>query len=152
MRKNLVVKLGVIAVLAMAVAVVSAQATNPRFGKWKMKQDAPPPAINIMTYEPYGDGGMRITVESTNSKGEKSKWGYVTMFDGEFRPVTGQSGNNETAVEIIDERTTKITNKRDGEVRQVIINQLTEDLNTINNEYRRADGTVSHAVYERIKE
>lgn len=114
---NLVAALAVMA----AVADASGQTTNPGFGVWKLKSDAPPPSVNIMTYEPYGDGGMRITVESTNSRGRESKWGYVTMFDGVFRPVTGQE-NDETAVEVVNERTTRISNMRNDRLSQVIIN------------------------------
>ncbi len=128
--------------------------SNPRFGVWQLESDNPPPFINIMTYEPYGDGGMKITVASTNADGESNEWSYVTMFDGEFHPVEGQE-NAETAVEVIDERTNHILNARGGEVYQVIVNVLSEDGNTINNEYRRTleDGTerVSHAVYRRIE-
>ena len=154
-KRQLTVNLVAAIALVMAAADASGQTTNPRFGVWKMKSDAPPPSINIMTYESYGDGGMRITVESTNSRGRESKWGYVTMFDGVFRPVTGQEGA-ETAVEIVNERTTRISNKRNGRVSQVIINTLSEDGNTINNEYVRMDENgnivrVSHAVYERIR-
>ncbi len=154
MRKhNLTVNLAAAVTLLAVVADASGQTTNPRFGVWKLKSDAPPPAINIMTYEPYGDGGMSITVESTNSTGRESKWSYVTMFDGVFRPVTGREGA-ETAVEIVDDRTTRISNKRDGRVYQVIINMLSEDGNTINNEYVRLNENgdivrITHAVYER---
>lgn len=127
---------------------------NPRFGAWQLESDRPPPYSNIMTYEPWGDGGMKITVTTTNADGEESSWGYATLFDGEFRPVEGQEGAT-TAVEIVDERTNRILNARDGEVYQVIINVLSEDGNTIDNEYRRMrdDGTesVSHAVYRRIE-
>jgi len=129
-------------------------AANPRFGRWRLESDSPPPASNVMTYEPYGDGGMKITVASVNAEGEANEWSYVTMFDGEFRPVEGQE-NAETAVEVIDERTNRILNARDGEVYQVIINVLSEDGNTIDNEYRRTmpDGAerVSHAGYRRIE-
>lgn len=154
-KRNLTVILAAAVTLLAVVADASGQNTNPRFGVWKMKSDAPPPAINIMTYEAYGDGGMSITVESTNSGGRESKWGYVTMFDGVFRPVTGREGA-ETAVEIVDDRTTRISNKRNGRVSQVIINVLSEDGNTINNEYVRLDEDgdivrVTHAVYERIR-
>ncbi len=135
-------------------AVVTAQTTNPRFGRWKMKSDEPPPALNIMTYEPYGDGGMRITVEATNAKGEKRKWGYVTLFDGKYRPMTGDTTTEETAVEVVDSRTNKIMNKTGDRV-NVIMNVLSDDGNTINNEYRNVDEngkvTVTHAVYERIR-
>ena len=128
---------------------------NPRFGVWQLESDRPAPYKNIMTYEPYGDGGMKITVATTNTEGETSSWGYVTMFDGEFRPVEGGGEGATTAVEIVDDRTNRILNARDGEVYQVIVNVLSEDGNTINNEYRqtREDGTerVSHAVYRRIE-
>ena len=128
---------------------------NPRFGVWQLESERPPPYRNIMTYEPWGDGGMKITVATTNAEGEESSWGYVTMFDGVFRPVEGGGENATTAVEIVDERTNRILNANDGEVNQVIINVLSEDGNTIDNEYRRTleDGTerVSHAVYRRIE-
>jgi hypothetical protein len=148
--------LGLVVAVASVLLVcgVGAQEASSRFGVWQMESDAPPPSINIMTYEPYGDGGMRITVASTNARGQDSEWGYVTMFDGAYRPVTGQEGA-ETAVEFVDERTTRIYNKRDGRVTQVIINTLSEDGNTINNEYVRLDAEgritrVTHAVYRRV--
>ncbi|MDE2793388.1 MAG: hypothetical protein OXL34_01095 [Gemmatimonadota bacterium] len=128
---------------------------NPRFGVWQLESDRPPPYRNVMTYEPHGNGGMKITVATTNAEGETSSWGYVTMFDGEFHPVEGGGEGATTAVEVVDDRTNRILNARDGEVYQVIINVLSEDGNTINNEYRRTreDGTesVSHAVYRRIE-
>src|ERR1051325_11530227 len=37
--------------------ILAAHPANPRFGKWKLTRDPPPPALNIMTYEPWGDGG-----------------------------------------------------------------------------------------------
>ncbi len=156
MRKRELTVSGITAAMLFgAVKSAQGQTTNPRFGVWQMRSDAPPPAINVMTYEPYGDGGMGITVESTNRQGRDSKWGYVTMFDGVFRTVTGQQGA-ETAVEIVDDRTTRILNKRNGQVTQVIINTLSEDGNTISNEYVRLDENgdivrVTHAVYERIQ-
>lgn len=142
------------AALSLAPSRAAAQNTNPRFGVWKIESDAPPPALNLMTYEPYQDNGMRITVEATNAQGEKSRWGYVTLFDGVFRPVTGREGT-ETAVEIVDEHTTKITSRRDGKVSQIIINKLSADGNRIDNEYHSfgPDGKerVSTAVYDRIR-
>lgn len=160
MRKSfLFVTLGTILTLAMVASVAAAQEKgmgpkeNPRFGKWKLKSDAPPPALNIMTYEPYGDGGMKITVEATNGEGVKRTWSYVTLFDGKYRPVSGDTNTDETAVEIVDEHTNKIMNKTGDRV-NIIMNVLSEDGNTINNEYRNVqeDGEVriSHAVYERI--
>lgn len=140
---------------SQAESVAAAQDEgNPRFGAWELETDRPAPYRNVMTYEPYGEGGMRITVATTNADGETSEWGYVTMFDGVFRPVEGQEGAA-TAVEVVDERTNRILNQRDGEVYQVIVNVLSEDGQTIDNEYRRTleDGTesVTNAVYRRIR-
>ncbi len=144
------------ATAAAATASGSAQDANPRFGVWTLRSDAPPPSSNVMTYEPWGDGGMRITVQSTNRRGEDSEWSYATFFDGEFRPVTGQADAAETAVEIVDEHTTRISNVRNGRVIQVILNTLSEDGDTISNEYVRVDEDgkivrVTHAVYERVR-
>ncbi len=141
--------------LLLFAAQAAAQSDNPRFGEWRLRSDAPPPASNIMTYEPWGDGGMRVTVASTNARGEENVWGYVTLFDGAFRPVEGQQ-NAETAVEIVDDRTTRISNARNGRVYQVIINTLSEDGSRIDNEYVRLDEEgritrVSHATYDRIR-
>ncbi len=138
----------------MPAETLEEAASNPRFGVWELESDAEPPTRNVMTYEPWGEGGMKITVAQTNSEGETSEWSYTTLFDGEFHEVEGQE-NATTAVEVIDEHTNHIHNARNGEVYQTIVNVLSEDGNTINNEYRRMmqDGTerVSHAVYRRIR-
>ena len=98
-----------------------------RFGVWDNSTNP----NNVMTYEPYGEGGMKITVSNPSKPADG--WSYVTMFDGKFRPVTGQEGA-ETAVEVINEKSTRITNKRNGVVYQVVINTLSDDNNKINNE------------------
>ena len=153
-KRSLVMLAGLCAVIAMSVASTFAQNTNPRFGKWKLKQD--PPALNIMTYEPFGAKGMKVTVESTNAKGEKTAWWYTTEFDGKDMPVTGSSGTTHTAVRTITDRINEIVNKRDGRVTQVLTNVLSPDCNTIGVIYMRDDGNgkttaVSFATYERIR-
>ena len=142
----------VIALLATDVA--AAQATNPRFGKWKLKSEAPAPASNIMTYEPYGAHGMKVTVDAVNARGDTSQWWYVTEFDGKDMPVTGNAGTTHTAVRQINDRINEIINKKDAKVTQVLTNVLSPDGNTIAVIYMRDDGTgrttnVSFATYER---
>jgi len=146
-----------LAVVPVGATEAAAQTIHPgeaRYGVWEMQSDAPPPARNVMTYTPWGDGGMRITVASTNAEGRSSEWGYVTGFDGAFHPVEGQE-NAETAVEVVDDRTTRILNRRDGRVGTVILNTLSENGDTIHNEYIRMgeDGPVrvTHAVYVRLR-
>ena len=109
-----------------------------------------------MTYEPFGNGGMKITVESKNAQGREQKWTYTTMFDGKDEPVTGHPSADTTSVKKIDARTTEITNKKAGKVLQIITNVISEDGNTINNSYQNfdADGKPTRtttAVYERIR-
>src|SRR6266851_6546291 len=144
-----------LAIILCGAALASAQAANPRLGKWKLKQDAPPPALNIMTYEPFGTGGMKVTVESTNREGRKSTWTYNTMFDGKDEPVSGDTRTETTAVKKVDDRTNEITNKRGGKVTQVITNVLSADGNRIDNTYKNYNEqgeptTTTTAVYERI--
>ena len=155
-KRNLTIGIAAFAAITALSIEVAAQDPADRFGRWQMDSNAPPPSINIMTYEAWGDGGMKITVASTNRSGESSEWGYATLFDTEFRPVTGQN-NRQTSVEFVNERTTRITNMMvGGRVTQVIINTLSEDGNTIENEYVRFDDEgkisgVGHATYRRIQ-
>jgi hypothetical protein len=153
-KRNLILGLATLAVAALSFGEAAAQDPSTRFGRWQMDSDNPPPSINIMTYEAWNGGGMGITVASTNASGVDNEWGYNTMFDSDFRAVHGQD-NAETSVEWVNETTTRITNKRGGRVTQVIINILSEDGNTIENEYIRmdADGKITgvgHATYRRI--
>jgi len=126
--------------------------TDPRTARFGVWDNSTNPN-NVMTYEIYDKGGSKLTV--TNPSDPKSDWSYVTLFDGVFRPVTGQQGA-ETAVEIINPKSIRIYNKRDGVVNQVVINTLSEDNNTINNEYIRMDKDgkitgVTHVTYIRRK-
>jgi len=135
----------------LTVALFSAQPSwaqgETRFGVW----DNAANPNNVMTYEPYEKGGMKITVSDPTNP--SAAWSYVTMFDGKFQPVTGQQ-NSETAVEIINDKSTRIYNKRNGVVYQVVINTLSDDNNKINNEYIRMDKDgkitgVTHVTYVR---
>jgi hypothetical protein len=139
--------------VAACAALVSAQSTNPRIGKWKLQQE--PPALNIMTYEPWGKNGMKVTVDSTNKDGRKATWTYNTMFDGKDMPVSGDTRTETTSVKKVDDRTNEITNKRTGKVTQVIINVLSPDGKRIDNTYKNYNDkgeltTTTTAVYERM--
>jgi hypothetical protein len=138
-----------VAAAALCAASPSLAQGETRFGVWDNSTNP----NNVMTYEPYEKGGMKITV--SDPRDPKAGWSYVTMFDGKYRPVTGQNGA-ETAVEIINDKSTRIYNKRDGVVYQVVINTLSDDNNTINNEYIRMDKEgkitgVTHVTYIRRK-
>ena len=146
--RNLFVCLAVVMVALLSASPSWAQGET-RFGVWDNSTNP----NNVMTYEPYEKGGMKISV--SDPRDAKAGWSYVTMFDGKYQPVTGQNGA-ETAVEIINEKSTRIYNKRNGAVYQVVINTLSDDNNTINNEYIRMDKDgkitgVTHVIYNRRK-
>jgi hypothetical protein len=154
--RNLIASLAVLAAISTAAAIVSAQGSNPRFGKWKLKSDAPPPASNVMTYEPFGAKGMKVTIDAVNREGVKTQWFYTTMFDGKDSPVTGNPGTDTSAVRVINDRINEIINKKDGKVTQVLTNVLSPDENTIGIIYMRADAAgkttgVTFATYERMR-
>jgi hypothetical protein len=150
--QNLFACLVVFGATLLAAGPSWAQATTARFGVWDNSTNP----NNVMTYEAHEEGGKKgskLTVSNPSKPGDE--WSYVTFFDGVFRPVTGQKGA-ETAVEVINDKSIRIYNKRDGVVYQVVINTLSEDNNTINNEYVRMDKDgkitgVSHVTYHRRK-
>ena len=141
------------AVVALLASASPSQAqAELRFGVW----DNATNPNNVMTYEPVGKGGSKLTVSNPSKPGDE--WSYETYFDGVFRPVAGQPGS-ETAVELINgsAKSIRILNKRDGVVYQVVINTLNEDNTRIDNEYIRMDKDgkitgVTHVTYnKRVK-
>lgn len=146
--------LGVAAFVLGAFPLV-AQQPNPRFGRWKLKSEAPAPASNIMTYEAHGAAGMKVTIESVNAKGDTTRWWYVTDFDGKAMPVSGNAGQTHAAVRRVDDRINEIVNSKDGVVTQRLTNILSLDGQTIAVVYMRDDGAgkttgVTFATYQRM--
>jgi hypothetical protein len=145
-----------IVALVLTAASVSAQAPNPRFGKWKLKSDAPPPTSNIMTYEPYNGKGMKITIDAVNKDGVKSQWWYTTMFDGKDEMLTGNPGTDTGSVRIVTDRINEIIYKKGGKVTQVLTNVLSPDGTTIGVMYMRMTpegktSNVTFATYEKLQ-
>jgi len=127
--------------------------TNPRTARYGVWDNSTNPD-NVMTYEAYEKDGSKLTV--SNPSDHSKDWSYVTLFDGVYRPVQGQPGA-ETAVEIINPKSIRIYNKRNGVLQQVVINTLSDDNNTISNEYIRMDKDgkitgVTHVTYIRRKQ
>jgi len=152
--QKLVVCAGVAALIAALGTPGSAQSGNPRFGHWKLKSDAPPPASNVMTYEPAGGKGMKVTIDAVNRDGNKSQWYYTTMFDGKDEPVTGNPGSDTAAVTIVNDRINEIVYKKAGKITQILTNVISPDGSVIGVMYMRpgdAGTTISFATYERQK-
>jgi len=136
--------------------VAWAQTPNPRFGKWKLKSNAPAPTSNIMTYEPSGKHGMKITIDAVNKDGVKSQWFYTTKFDGKDEPITGNPAADTGAVKVVNAAINEIVYKKSGKIAQVLTNVLSPDGDTIGIIYMRMDEAgktsgVTFATYERMK-
>ena len=143
---------GAVCVVAMMlVGAGAAQQANPRIGKWKLKQE--PPAVNIMTYEAAGDGGMKVTVDAVSASGQKTHWTYTTMFDGMDAPITGNPNADSAAVTKKDAKTNDIVYKKDGKVTQTATNVISADGKTVTVTFHRTDAqgkpVTTVAVYER---
>jgi hypothetical protein len=157
MRKSVsMMTVGLCAVIALLVASLSAQAPNPRYGKWKLKSDAPAPQSNVMTYEPLNSGkGMKITIDAVSKDGVASKWGYNTMFDGKDEPLYGNPGTETGSVRQVTDRINEIIYKKGGKVTQVLTNVLSPDGTTIGVTYMRMSPEgkttgVTFATYEKM--
>jgi len=155
LKKILTMNAGVCAVVALLVASVSAQPPNPRYGKWKLKSDAPAPNSKIMTYEPYNGKGMKITIDAVNKDGVKSQWGYTTMFDGKDEKLVGNPGTDSGSVRVVTDRINEIIYKKDGKITQVLTNVLSPDHTTIGVMYMRMSPEgkttgVTFATYEKM--
>src|ERR1700688_2540793 len=131
MRKSILV-----AILCL-LNVASAETPKPRFGKWKLKSTAPAPNSNVMTYEPSGAKGMKITIDAVNKDGVKSQWFYTTKFDGKDEPITGNPAADTGSVKVINSAINEIIYKKDGKVAQVLTNVLSPDGDTIGIIYMR---------------
>lgn len=145
-----------LAIWLVAASPASAQSTNPRFGKWKLKSTNPAPASNVMTYEKFGEEGMKITIDAVNNDGVKSQWSYTTNFDGKDESITGNPGADHGSVRVITPSVNEIVYKKDGRVTQILTNVLSPDANTIAVIYMRQDqagktSNVTFATYERIQ-
>jgi len=156
MRKALITTATAAAAATVLVATITAQQTNPRFGRWKLKSDAPAPQSNIMTYAPAANGGMRVTINAVNRTGEASEWGYTTMFDGKDEPLYGNRNTDTGSVRQISDRVNEIIYKKNGVITQVLTNVLSPDSRTIGVMYMRMDSTGQHvtnitvATYEKM--
>lgn len=155
-RSTFAVAVTALAFAALAGSPVVARQSNPRFGVWKLKSNAPPPASNLMTYEAYNGTGMKITIDAVSATGNTSQWGYTTMFDNKDEAMVGNAGADTASVKVLNDRVNQMTYKKGGVVTQVLANILSPDHNTIDVVYFRlnAEGRMTGmttATYERQK-
>ena len=129
-----VVTLGV--VLGAGLGHVSAQASNPRLGTWKLnlaksKYDpGPAPQSNTMKIEASGDG-EKATTEGVGPTGTATGTQYAAKYDGKDYPITGSQNADTVALKRIDARTIERTDKKGEKVVATSSRAVSEDGKTM---------------------
>jgi hypothetical protein len=91
------VVLGAAAFMALFGAALSAQATEPIVGTWKLDParstytPGPAPKSTTITVAPEGEA-TKVAIDTVNADGSPLKWGFTVLRDGKTEaPVTGNS-------------------------------------------------------------
>ena len=113
---------GLAVVLGANITSLSAQASDPRVGTWKLNvakskyNPGPAPQSQTLTIEPVGKG-EKVTSEAVSADGKRTTTTYTANFDGKDYPLTGSAlGADKVSLKRIDARTTERFDKKDGKV------------------------------------
>ena len=106
----------------LAASLSLRAADDPRIGTWKINfaksrfSPGPPPKSMTVRFEPYGNDGLKVTIDTVEANGEVTKHQYTAQYDGKDYPVSGDPGRDTVALKRIDLYTLEYTNKRAGKV------------------------------------
>ena len=95
-------------------------ADDSNLGTWKLSEakskiPAAGPKNNTVVYTADGDN-VKVTVDGTDADGKPTHNEWTGKFDGKDYPLTGDPASNTRAYKKSDDRTTELTNKKDGKV------------------------------------
>jgi hypothetical protein len=131
---GVVVALGV--VVGADIANLSAQASDPRIGTWKLNvakskySPGPAPQALTVTVEPSGQG-EKVTTEFVNADGTRTATEYTANFDGKDYPLTGSQIADTVSLKRSNARTTVRTDKKGGKVAQTLRRVVSKDGKTM---------------------
>ena len=118
------VTLGIVVTLAVVLGAnvtnLSAQASDPRIGTWKLNvaksKYNPGPAPQSQTLKVEASGkGEKVTSEVVGADGKRTTSTYTANFDGKDYPLSGSLvGADKVSLKRVDARTTERTDKKDG--------------------------------------
>ena len=123
-------------VLGANIENLSAQASDPRIGAWKLNvtkskyRPGPAPQSLTLRVEPSGRG-EKVTAEFVNADGTRTASVYTAKFDGKDYPLTGSAVADTVSLKRIDARTTDRTDKKGGKVVQTLKRVVSEDGKTM---------------------
>src|SRR5712691_4865610 len=119
--RAIIVGVVVAGVLGTGILSVSAQASDPRIGTWKLNvakskySPGPAPQSQSLKVEAAGKG-EKVTSEAVGADGKTTKAEYTANFDGKDYPITGNPNSDTVSLKRIDARTTERIDKKDGKV------------------------------------
>jgi hypothetical protein len=130
--------LGFILALSLGVGLVtlSAQATDPRIGTWKLNvakstfSPSPAPQSLTVKVEPAGEG-EKASTNGMAADGTATMTTYTANFDGKDQPLTGSPIADTVSLKRIDARTTERTDKKDGKTVQTLNRLVSQDGKTM---------------------
>jgi hypothetical protein len=131
---GVVVALGV--ALGADIVGLSAQASDPRIGTWKLNvakskySPGPAPRSNTLKIEASGQG-EKVTAEGVDAAGTPTKTQYTANFDGKDYPLTGPQNADTVSLKRIDARTTERTDKKGGKVVMTFTRVVSQDGKTM---------------------
>jgi len=111
-----------VAVVAFAFCLTAMAADDPSVGTWKLDPSAskfnsgPAPQSIILTIEPTGDNGLKITTETIDPQGKHSVSTVNGTLDGKDSQVTGDPNADTASLKRDDANTTETENKKSGRI------------------------------------
>ena len=121
-----------IAAFAASMSDVSAEATNPGMGTWKLNVEkskfspGPAPKSLTATFEPVGKG-VKLTTSGVNADGSPSATEYTANYDGKDVPLKGSPVADTVSVKRTNALTTVRTDKKGGKVVQTLTRKIAKD-------------------------
>lgn len=106
--------------LALCIAAGAVCFASPMMGTWKLNEAKSKiasgmPKNHKVVYEAAGDD-VKVTVDGTDRDGKPTHNEWTGKFDGKDYPVTGDPNSDARSYNKVDDRTLKLTVKKDGKV------------------------------------
>jgi len=128
---------GLAVVLGANITSLSAQASDPRVGTWKLNvakskyNPGPAPQSQTLTIEPVGKG-EKVTSEAVSADGKRTTTTYTANFDGKDYPLSGSLlGADKVSLKRINARTTERIDKKDGKPVMTLKRVVSQDGKTM---------------------
>src|ERR1700693_3984957 len=145
--------------LTLALCFVAALAfANPNMGTWKLneaKSKFPPgaPKNHTVKYEAAPGDQITVIVDGVDGEGKPTHNEWTGKFDGKDYKITGDTTADTRSYKKIDDRTTELTNKKDGKVvftgKIVISADGKSRTVTVNGTNAKGEKVTSTAMYDK---